>query len=194
MKIRISLIFILVILIQSFSVSAHSDEPRLEISVDRMIPGGVIDVRGVAFDYEEVVTLTLIGAQSELPFGEVIADIEGVFLHTVTLPIELAEGTYYFRGITSHHYIINPALTVQGNAILSEGEDEEERWEEEDYLPYAIPTYPPGVVPGVVTGATQSIPVETTPAPNQNWVIFALAALTIISISILLVFRRKHQS
>lgn len=183
---------LLISVIPTHDAFAHATDPRLEINIDRIIPGGVIDLRGVAFDYEEVVTLTLIGAQSELPFGEVIADTEGVFLHIVTLPSDLPEGTYYFRGITSHHYVLSPALTVQGNAIPAEGE--EERWEEEDPLPFAIPTYPPGVIPGAAPGATQSIPVEATPAPNQNWVIFALSALTIISISILLGFRRKHQS
>ena len=189
MKIRIISIFILVVLFQSSAVLAHPTEPRLEVNVDRILPGAVVDVRGVGFDYEEVVTLTLIGAQSEFPLGEVVADTEGVFLQIVTLPSDLAEGTYYFRGVTTHHYTLSPALTVQGNAIPAEGEGEE-RWEEEDPLPYAIPTYPPGVVPG----ATQSIPVEATPAPNQNWVMLAMATLTVIGISILLGFRRKRQS
>ena len=63
---------------------AHGDEPRLEISSDRLNPGGVIDVRGVDFEFEEVVTLALIGAEVEIPFGEVRADTEGIFLQIVT--------------------------------------------------------------------------------------------------------------
>ena len=70
---------------------AHAEEPRLEISVDRILPGGIVDVRGVGFDYEDVVTLTLIGAQGELPLGEVVADTEGVFIHIVYV-------TYRSRG------------------------------------------------------------------------------------------------
>ena len=191
MKFRIIVLTILFLLLSPASVFAHATEPRLEINIDRIIPGGLVDLRGVAFDYEAIVTLTLIGAQGELPLGEVTADTDGVFIHIVTLPTDLAEGTYYFRGVSTHHYTLSSALTVQGNAIPAEGEGEEERWEEEDPLPYAIPTYPPGVVPGAAPGATQSIPVEATPASNQNWMIFAIGALMVIGISILLSFKRK---
>ena len=48
---------------------AHVDEPRLEINTDRLNPGGIVDVRGVAFDYEESVTLVLIGSQADIPPG-----------------------------------------------------------------------------------------------------------------------------
>ena len=163
-------IFVAALIISLCSVQpafAHATEPRLEINIDRIIPGGVIDVRGVAFDYEEIVTLTLLGAQSEFPLGEVVADTEGIFLQTVTLPSDLAEGIYYFRGVTTHHYTLSPALTVQGNAIPAEGE-EEERWEEEEYLPYAIPTFPPGVVPGVVTASAPIATAVPVQAPSVS--------------------------
>lgn len=42
-------------------VLAHGDEPRIEISVGRINPGGVIEVRGVDFEYEETATLALVG-------------------------------------------------------------------------------------------------------------------------------------
>ncbi len=191
MKRRI-IVLILLIFFQFRSAFAHATEPRLEINIDRIMPGGIIDLRGVAFDYEEVISITLIGGQSELPFGEIIADTEGIFLHIVTLPIELAEGTYYFRGVTTHHYVLSPALTVQGNAILPEGE--EERWEEEDYLPFPIPTYPPGVIPGLAPGSTQSIPVEATPvtASELNLNLWTLAGfIFLVAIFVIGIMRRN---
>ena len=191
MKIRIILPALLFFFLPPLSVHPHATEPRLEINIDRSIPGGIIDLRGVAFDYDEVVTLTLIGTQSELAFGEVMADTDGIFLYIVTLPADLAEGTYYFRAVTSHHYVISPALTVQGNAIPVEGE--EERWDEEEYLPYAIPTYPPGVIPGAAPGATQSVPVEAPSARSLglNTNLWVLAALMVLVVALVCAFMRK---
>ena len=155
-------------------------------------------MRGVAFDYEETVTLTLIGTQGELPLGEVIADTEGVFLHIITLPADLAEGTYYFRGVTTHHYTLSPALTVQGNAIPAEGEGEEDRWEEEEYLPYAIPTYPPGVVPGVVTASAPVATSAPVQAPSVSWNlrtnILMLTVLMVVVTLLVLVLAKKRSA
>jgi hypothetical protein len=192
MKRRIIVLFLLIFL-QCTSAFAHATEPRLEINIDRIIPGGIIDLRGVAFDYEAMVTLTLIGAQGELPLGEVTADTEGVFIHIVTLPADLAEGTYYFRGVSTHHYTLSPALTVQGNAIPPEGEGEEERWEEEEYLPFPIPTYPPGVIPGAVPGATQFVPVEAPPTPvsGLNTTIWIIVGLMVVVVILGIVFVKK---
>ena len=184
---------LLISVIPTRNAFAHATEPRIEINIDRIMPGGVLDLRGVAFDYEEVVTLTLIGTQGEFSLGEITADAEGIFLHIVKLPTDLAEGTYYFRGVTTHHYVISPALTVQGNAIPAEGEGEEERWEEEDQLPFAIPTYPPGVVPGAAPGATQSVPVEAPPAPSSglNGNLWLLAGLMVLVVFLVVGFMRR---
>jgi hypothetical protein len=176
---------------------AHAGEPRLEINVDRILPGGIVDVRGVGFDYEDAVTLTLIGPQGELALGEVTADTEGVFIHIVTLPTDLAEGTYYFRGVTTHHYTLSPALTVQGNAIPAEGEGEEERWEEEDQLPFAIPTYPPGVVPGVAStpAPIAAAPVDASPVSSGlSTNILILAGLMVVVAVLMFGFMRKKNT
>ncbi|HLA08493.1 MAG TPA: hypothetical protein VJ022_13685 [Anaerolineales bacterium] len=98
-------------------VFAHGDEPRLEISPDRMNPGGVIDVRGVDFGAEELITLSLIRQDVEISLGETTADVEGVFIQIVTLPVDMAEGTYNFLAVTDDHKILSPNLTVQGPPI-----------------------------------------------------------------------------
>jgi len=87
--------------------SAHSTQPRVEISMDRLNPGGVVDVRGVSFGLEESVTLALIESGVDISLGEMISDPEGEFKHIVVLPSDLVEGTYYFRAVTSHHWVVS---------------------------------------------------------------------------------------
>jgi hypothetical protein len=123
---------------------AHGGEPRLEISVERINPGGIVDVRGVEFDYEQSVTLYLERTGIVVQLGEVITDLEGVFLHTVILPTDLPEGVYNIRAVTTHHDVLSPALTVQGPAILNEEGGQGER-DEEDGLLAPMPTFAPGV-------------------------------------------------
>lgn len=139
------------------SASAHATQPRVEISVERLNPGGVVNVRGVSFGMDDVVTLTLLGSNVETPLGEVIANGEGEFLQIIVLPTDLTEGTYYFRAVTSHHYVLSPPLTVWGTAIM-EGGGQGER-DEDDGLLAPMPTYPPGPQ----TVSTMSAPVASTP-------------------------------
>ena len=51
-------------------VSAHGGQPRLEINVDHINPGAVVDVRGVEFGYDDLVVLALIGSEAEIALGE----------------------------------------------------------------------------------------------------------------------------
>lgn len=123
---------------------AHSGQPRLEISAERMNPGGVVDVRGVEFDYEQSVTLYLERTGIVVQLGEVVTDLEGVFVYIAVLPVDLPEGVYNIRAATSHHDVLSPALTVQGAPILAEGGGQGER-DEDDGLLAPMPTFAPGV-------------------------------------------------
>jgi len=164
---------------------AHVDEPRLEINTDRLNPGGVVDVRGVAFDYEESVTLALIGSQADIPLGEITANLEGEFLHIVVLPSDLVEGTYYFRATTSHHWALSPPLTVWGTAMM-EGGGQGLR-DEDDPLLAPMPTF----APAVATAPIASVPVAATPASTWNPNILALVVLIVIGIIVLFAIKRK---
>ena len=123
---------------------AHTGRPRLEISVERMNPGGVLDVRGVEFDYEQSVTLYLERKGIVVPLGEVVTDLEGVFIYVAILPVDLPQGVYNIRAVTGHHDVLSPALTVQGSPILGEGGGQGER-DEDDGLLAPMPTFAPGV-------------------------------------------------
>jgi hypothetical protein len=137
------IIFVLSLIIVP-GASAHGRQPRLEISAERINPGGVLDVRGVEFDYEQSVSLYLERTGIVVQLGEVVTDLEGVFLHIVVLPADLPEGVYKVRAVTTHHDVLSPALTVQGPAILTEGGGQGER-DEDDGLLAPMPTFAPGV-------------------------------------------------
>lgn len=87
-------------------VFAHRDEPRLEINSDLMNPGGVIEVRGVHFESEEQISLTLAGTDIKIPLEEFGANAEGMFSLYITLPVDLREGVYHFVALTDDHEIL----------------------------------------------------------------------------------------
>lgn len=99
---------------------AHGGEPRLEVSVERINPGGLVDVRGVDFDSEQSVSLSLTSSETEIALAELTADEEGVFTQTVVLPADLPAGEYNFLARTDHHTITSPAITVWGTAVQNQ--------------------------------------------------------------------------
>ena len=188
-------VFVLV-LYHADPVFAHGDEPRLEISAELVNPGGVVDVRGVDFEREEVVTLMLVNDKTAIPLGEIVADVEGVFLQTLALPVDLAEGTYNFLAITDDHKIFSPELTVQGPPSLDSeaGHDEGVREEEEPLLA-PMPTFAPGVVPGGVLPPTIQLATTTTESvSSQSAMAMILSAFLIAGVLVLIglrVMRKK---
>ncbi len=134
---------------------AHG-EARLEVSSDRLSPGAPLTIRGVDFTYEQELALTLIGPGIELSIGTVITDVEGAFTHTLTLPVDLQEGAYNVRALAHELEVISPVITVQGAPVIANEEGEGQR-EEEDGLLAPMPTFVPGVEPGVAAKSTQAV-------------------------------------
>ena len=171
--------FVIVLLLSLFVVpraSAHGRTPRLEISAERMNPGGVLDIRGVEFDYEELVTLSIERQGIIVLLGEVNADLEGNFIHTIVLPSDLPAGEYNVRGVTEHHDILSPLFAVQGPAILSEGGGQGER-DEDDGLLAPMPTHAAGVVPDSVSPTAAPSNPQSAPASNRSLMVFGLLIL-----------------
>ena len=160
-------------------VSAHNTIPRVEISIERLHPGEIVDVRGVSFGMDDSVTLTLIGSGVDVAFGEIIASGEGEFTYIAVLPADLVEGTYYFRAVTSHHYVLSPPLTVWGTAF-TEGGGQGPR-DEDDGLLAPMPTSAPGVVPDDTISQGQTRPAsEATPATNWNPGMLVMVVLLVL--------------
>ena len=174
-------------------VFAHGTEPRLEVNVDRVSLGAPLELRGVNFDYEEVVSLALIGSGVEILLAEITANMEGEFTYSVTIPVDLVEETYYIRGTTTHHWVLSPPLTILGAPVL---EGENRGREEHGGLPVPIPTYAPGVVPGVVSTSAPiaaSLPVESPPASlDLDTNILMLAGSIMLVILVLLALSKKR--
>jgi hypothetical protein len=175
--------FVIVLLVSLFVVphaSAHGRTPRLEISAERINPGGVLDIRGVEFDYEELVTLYVERQGIVVSLGEVNADLEGIFIHTIVLPSDLPAGEYTIRGVTEHHDVLSSTFSVQGPAISNEGGGQGPR-DDDDGLLAPMPTYAPGVVPGGTPQTENSQPAQETPASARNPVML-LALILLVGI------------
>jgi hypothetical protein len=178
MKFRIILAGVIVVALGFCIVpkaSAHSTQPRVEISKERLNPGEVIDVRGVSFDMDEPVTLTLLGPGVEIPMGESLSDGEGDFLQILVLPADLAEGTYYIRATTNHHWVISPPLTVWGTAAVDGGG--QGLRDEDDGLLAPMPTAAaPLPQPTFVSVASVE---ESAPVSRNNNMLTVLALLAV---------------
>lgn len=165
--IKISLTFSLILaLFLTSSALAHSGEPRLELSLDRTNPGGVVEVRGVDFEPEAPVDLYLAGAQAENQIAQLTADTEGSFTYIVQLPQDLAEGDYYFSAATDDHEISSPTLVVWGVANL-EPDDPNQR-DDADSLLAPMPTFPPVVTPLPFGTPAPGTLVEKTAASSSS--------------------------
>ena len=182
----------IVILLSLFIVptaSAHNKVPRVEISMERLHPGEVVDVRGVSFDMDDDVTLSLIGSGVDVSLGDVLANGEGDFTYIAVLPADLVEGTYYFRAVTSHHYVLSPPLTVWGTAFMDGGGQGPR--DEDDGLLAPMPTFPPAVV----TAPAPSLQTDQTTASASNRTTPTLLVLTGLCIVIVaIVFARKRMN
>lgn len=183
MSVRHLVSFVIVLLLSLFVVpraSAHGRTPRLEISAERMNPGGVLDIRGVEFDYEELVTLYMERQGIVVSLGQVNADLEGIFIHTIVLPSDLPAGEYTIRGVTEHHDVLSPIFSVQGPAISNEGGGQGQR-DDDDGLLAPMPTYAPGVVPGGTPQTENSQPAQETLTSDRNPVML-LALILLVGI------------
>lgn len=168
------------------SASAHGDEPRVEIAPELLNPGGVLDIRGVDFEFEEEVSLLLVGQQAEIPLGTVLADVEGVFLLTVTLPVDLTAGTYVIRATTDDHQIESPAITVWGSA--NQGGEDDSR-QEDDGLLAPFPTIAAGEPTPLMASTTSpkltslgESAVEKEESSSLFWIVGGIGVILIFGI------------
>ena len=162
---------------------AHGGEPRLAISVERISPGGVIEVRGVDFDYDEPVSLALMRSEIQIPLTEITADGEGVFTQIVTLPPDLPAGEYKFQARSDHHVIMSPIITVWGAAV----EDQESNYVEDqsDLALGPIPT----LVPNLSSTPLPQPAVVEPPVSKRNSMTLIYSILAGVGILALLSLR-----
>ena len=163
------------------SVLAHGDDPRLEISAEYLNPGSELELRGVDFEFETEISLSLMSSQAELPLGIVTADTGGIFLFTIALPVDLAEGTYFVRATTGDHTVDSPSIKVSGIAVEDGGQDRLD--EETGYgLLAPMPTPVVGVATTVPPAALPSEPVAAQRSPAwMGWIAAAAGVVVVVS-------------
>jgi hypothetical protein len=184
-------IILLLIFSDAKPVLAHGGEPRLELSVDRVNPGGVVDVRGVDFEPEETLTLTLVEAQQTIQMGEAVTDAEGIFLQIVTLPVDLPEGTYTFVVLHDEHQIVSPTLLVQGTPMI---ESEDGQRSEEDGLLAPMPTLVLGAPTLTLAGMPTPSPSGPAATSKLNYGTITFIGLIVVGTLVLLSFMRKRRA
>jgi hypothetical protein len=189
-----SILFLFVVLVAlrlAQPVFAHGGEPRLEINVERINPGGAIEVRGVEFEYDELVDLSLMGTTIPIPLTEVTADVEGTFTQVIVLPSDLPAGEYILRATNDHHWVISQIFTVWGIAL--ESEDSNVNRDQSDVELGPVPTFAASVVPEAVSQSTAPPAIQEAPASNRNPAIFLIIALLvgILLVSALTVARKR---
>ncbi len=167
---------------------AHGGEPRLEISVERINPGGLVEVRGVDFDSEELIALSLTRSKIQIPLIEVTTDVEGTFTQVIVLPADLSTGEYNFIARTEHHMITSPTITVWGVAVQNQ-EDNGIR-DQSDVQLAPMPTLAPGVSSTPLPQTTASGP----PVSKRNSTILIysiLLGLVILTLLTLRIFKKR---
>lgn len=183
-----SLLYIFLFLFALLSAQpalAHGGEPRLEISVERINPGGVVEVRGVDFDYDEPVVLSLMRSEIQIPLVEVTADGEGVFTQIIVLPTDLPAGEYNFRARSDHHLVTSAIVTVWGVAV-QDLEDSAIR-DQSDVQLGPLPTFAPGVTstPLPQTAALEPPASKENPTTLIYSILAGVVILALLSIRIL---------
>jgi len=158
---------------------AHGGEPRLEISVERINPGGVLEVRGVEFDYDEPVVLSLMRSEIQIPLIEVTADGEGVFTQIIALPADLPAGEYNFRARSDHHLVTSPTIIVWGVAIQDQ-EDNGIR-DQSDLQLGRVPTIAPGV-PSTPLPQTAALEPPVSKSRSTTLIYSILAGVVILAL------------
>ena len=143
-------------------------------------------MRGVEFEYEQEVTIALIGNQVEISVGTLIADAEGVFIQIIVLPDNLAEGIYAVRARTYDHIVMSPPITIWGAPITNQ-EDTGVR-DQSDVQFGSLPTFTASVM--VATPVPQ-MPVEVTPVPTWNPGFVVLAVLLALAAVVALRLGRR---
>ncbi len=149
---------------------AHGGEPRLEISVEQINPGGLVEVRGVDFDYEELVVLSLMRSSIQIPLSEVTTNVEGTFTQIVGLPADLPIGEYNFQARSDHHLVTSPTIIVWGVAV--ENQEDNSIRDQSDVQFGPLPTLVP-VIPS--TPPPQRTALKTPASkPNSTTLIYSI--------------------
>jgi hypothetical protein len=125
------------------SVSAHGGVPTLQLNTDRINPGGTVELRGDMTGDEPVELSLQAGDGSTLALGSIETDWEGHFVAALTMPVDVAAGTYVVR-VKSPFEEATTKIVVAGPPLAQEGEGQPLGRDEALAGPIAIASAPAG--------------------------------------------------
>lgn len=181
------LALILPLLIRSAPLAqAHDGPPRRALNVERLNPGGTLEVRGVNIAPEQPITLSLIGSGAEFALGTAVGDIHGDFVVGVRVPAEALTGAYTVRAFGSNRVIVGAPLTLLGSAAEEGGEQRDQDEPLLAPMPRAQPAAP-------VVAASPAVAAAPQEGQLRLWLAVVLVAFAAVA-GLTIVARRLRVS
>ena len=158
------------------AASAHGGVPTLQLQVDRINPGGSVELRGDMTGDEPVDVSLRAGDGSTLALGQIETDWEGHFVTAVTIPADVAAGTYIVR-VASPFEEATTRLVVAGPPLLPDAEGQ----------PLGRDEALAGPVAGASAPAGQSA-TQWTPPPGADSSVRVIGAVVVVALVLVLAF------
>ena len=164
------------LMVLASQAGAHGGIPTLQLTADRINPGGSVELRGDMTGDEPVALSLQAGDGSMLALGRIETDWEGHFVASVAIPADVAAGTYIVR-VTSPFEEATTRLVVAGPPLLPEAEGQPLGRDEALAGPGSVATAPAG------QAATQ-----WTPPPGADSTVRVIGAVIVVALVLLFAF------
>lgn len=158
------------LLVSAASASAHGGVPTLQLQVDRINPGGSVELRGDMTGDDPVELSLQAGDGSTLALGQIETDWEGHFVTAVIIPADVAAGTYIVR-VTSPFEEATTRIMVAGPPLLPEAEGQPLGRDEALAAPGSV-----------ATAAAGQPATQWTPPPGADSTIRVIGAVIVVAL------------
>ena len=155
---------------------AHGGVPTLQLNTDRINPGGTVELRGDMTGDEPVDLSLQAGDGSTLALGSIETDWEGHFVAALTMPLDVAAGTYVVR-VKSPFEEATTKIVVAGPPLAQEGDGQPLGRDEALAGPIAEASAPAG-----------QPAAQWVPPPGADSTVRVIGAVVVVALVLLLAF------
>jgi hypothetical protein len=170
------------------AAAAHSGHPQVEVSTDHLAAGSGLTVRGVDFDYDSTVRVSLLRGDRPIAIGAATADGRGDFLETFILPVALRAASYRVLAVSSHHSVVGASLAVTG-ARPASAPDDSRRGQDESLLG-SVSTAPQ---PAQTNVLRLDEPRPDTQGTSWRWIAALAAGSCAVGAAVVFAVRRRRE-
>lgn len=103
------------------AASGHEGGPRLILEPTHVNPGGVVLVRGEDLGLDEPMQVSLVGQTGRMDLVAVETDGQGHFTVAITLPVDIANGTFAVETKLSTGAPIRSNVRIEGAPVQPDG-------------------------------------------------------------------------